>query len=226
MGQEAMIDENGAETPEVVNVDTDTTEPEASTEQATEATEKDVEGIEAAPMVKSERPPEIIMEREHLNALWDVAGKLADTDFVPERFRGKREQCFAAILQGRALGLDVMTSLREVWMSPQGSPELSAEVQAGLVRKRGHRIEGTSDGTKAKLTGTRKDTGEEMTITFTLDDAVAQGLVELKDGKPYARSKSGKPLPWERHTEAMLWHRATTTLVRRLFPDVLIGDTP
>ena len=58
-----------------------------------------------------------------------------------------------------------------------------------------------------------------------LEDAVKQGLVELKDGEPYSVSKDGKPMPWMRHTEAMLWHRATTTLVRRLFPDVLIGDS-
>lgn len=216
MTQEAMINESHEdhpESPEVEVVDTETTEPETEAQRP-----------EVVPMVQSQRPPEIIAERERLNALWDVAGKLADTDFVPERFRGKREQCFAAILQGRALGLDVMTSLREVWISPQGSPELSAEVQAGLVRKAGHRVEGKSDKTKAELTGIRADTGEEMKIIFTLEDAVGQGLVEIKDGKPYARSQKGKPLPWERHTEAMLWHRATTTLVRRLFPDVLIGE--
>jgi hypothetical protein len=159
-----------------------------------------------------------------LNALWNVARKVCGTEFVPDRFRNKPEQTFAAILQGRALGVDAMTSLREIWVSPQGSPELGAELQAGLVRKAGHKITGESTNESATLTGERRDTGETMTVTFTLEDAESQGLVQIKDGKPYARSQKGHPLPWERHTAAMLWHRAMTTLVRRLFPDVLIGD--
>jgi hypothetical protein len=161
---------------------------------------------------------------DELNALWNVARKVCGTEFVPDRFRNKPEQTFAAILQGRALGVDAMTSLREIWVSPQGSPELGAELQAGLVRKAGHKISGESTNEGATLTGERADTGEVMTVAFSLEDAAAQGLVEIKDGKPYARSKNGNPLPWERHTAAMLWHRAMTTLVRRLFPDVLIGD--
>jgi hypothetical protein len=160
---------------------------------------------------------------DELNALWNVARKVCGTEFVPDRFRNKPEQTFAAILQGRALGVDAMTSLREIWVSPQGSPELGAELQAGLVRKAGHKITGESTNEGATLTGERRDTGETMTVTFTLEDAEAQGLVQIKDGKPYARSQKGQPMPWERFTAAMLWHRAMTTLVQRLFPDVMIG---
>jgi hypothetical protein len=186
---------------------------------------------EAKPVPAMYEPgqPEIVRQgasgaSDELNALWNLARKVCSTEFVPDRFRNKPEQTFAAIVQGRALGVDAMTSLREIWVSPQGSPELSAELQAGLVRKAGHKITGESTNEGATLTGERKDTGETMTVTFTLEDAEAQGLVQIKDGKPHARSKSGAPLPWERHTAAMLWHRAMTTLVRRLFPDVMIGD--
>lgn len=180
-------------------------------------------GRDAVAVVRSERPMEISLEAEEMNLLWNLARRVSETDFVPKPYRGRPEQTFAAIIQGRALGVDAMTALREIWISPNGSPEMSAELQAGLVRRAGHIIEGFSTRLRAEVTGKRVDTGEEMKVTFTLDDAVEQGLVELKDGKPYARSKDDKPMPWERFTEAMLWHRATTTLVRRLFPDVLIG---
>ena len=161
---------------------------------------------------------------DDLNTLWNVARQVARTDFVPERLRGKEDKVFATMLQGRALGVDPMTALREIWISPQGSPELSAELQAALVRKAGHKVTGEASREGATLTGVRGDTNEEMTVTFTLEDAAEQGLVEIKDGKPYARSANGKPLPWERFTEQMLWHRAMTTLVRRLFSDVMVGD--
>ena len=182
------------------------------------------EQAEKPPVVRSHSTPEAARRSEDLNALWKLAEQVSKTEFVPDRFRGKAPQCFAAIVQGRALGVDAMTSLREIWISPDGSPSLSAELQAGLVRKAGHKIAGESTKEGATLTGERSDTGETMTVTFTLEDAEGQGLVQLKDGKPYARSQKGHPLPWERYTEAMLWHRAMTTLVRRLFPDVLIGE--
>lgn len=179
---------------------------------------------EKTPVVRSHSTPEAAKRSEDLNALWKLAEQVSKTEFVPSRFQGKAPQCFAAIIQGRALGVDAMTALREIWISPDGSPSLSAELQAGLVRKAGHKISGESTKDGATLTGVRADTDEEMTVTFTLEDAESQGLVQIRDGKPYARSKNGNPLPWERYTEAMLWHRAMTTLVRRLFPDVLIGE--
>jgi hypothetical protein len=200
MPETPQIAEDAPETAEIVSVDID---------------------AQKAENLPQEVPSEASLE---LNALWNVAEKVAKTEFVPDKLRGKRDKVFATILQGRALGIDPMTALREIWISPQGSPELGAELQAALVRKAGHRITGESTGTEATITGLRGDTGEEMTVTFTLEDAESQGLVKIKDGKPYARSSNNYPLPWERHTESMLWHRAVTKLVKRLFPDVLVGD--
>ena len=77
---------------------------------------------------------------------------------------------------------------------------------------------------KATVVGKRNDNGDTITVEFTLEDAEAQGLVQIKDGQPYARSKNGRPMPWERFTASMLWHRAVTTLVRRLFPECLVGE--
>lgn len=180
-----------------------------------------VETTEIRP--KTYTSPELAETADDFNMLWKMAGHIAGTEFVPAGLRGSPAKVFAAMLTARGLGVDPMTGLREIGVI-DGKPNMSAEFQRGLVLRAGHTISGTADSEKAEVTGRRADTKEEMTITYTLEDAVQAGHVELKDGKPYARSQKGKVMPWERHTEAMLYARATTLLVRRLFPDVLIGE--
>jgi hypothetical protein len=129
----------------------------------------------------------------------------------------------AAVLQGRALGVDAMTSLREITVIG-GRPYLSAALQLGLVRKAGHQVSGEATPERATVTGRRADTGEEITFVYALADAVSEGLVDLdKEGRPTKRSQDGRPLPWESYTQSMLWARAVTRLVDRLFSDCTIG---
>jgi hypothetical protein len=162
-------------------------------------------------------------EADEIAILKRVAYELASTDFVAQGIRGRKEMVFAAVLQGRALGVDPITSLREISLIG-GKPYLSATLQHALVRRAGHSITGTSDAKQAVVEGQRSDTNEKATVTYTLEQAIDEGLVEVDaEGKPRARSREGKPLPWERFTEQMLWHRAVTRLVNRLFPEVVVG---
>ena len=78
-----------------------------------------------------------------------------------------------------------------------------------LVRRKGHQVLGKSDPDGAIVTGRRGDTGEEMTVTFTVDDAKRAGLT----------SKKGNV--WSHYPQDMLYWRAISRLCRRLFTDCL-----
>lgn len=56
------------------------------------------------------------------------------------------------------------------------------------------------------MKGTRRDNGDEMTITFTKDMATRAGLAHKRN--------------WQQYPEAMLWARAVSMLARMLFADV------
>ena len=163
-----------------------------------------------------------------MRELWIVAERVASTEFVPKGLRGKPDKVFAAVLAGREIGLAPMASLKHVSII-EGNPNLSAEATLALIRKAGHKVDGEATDQHAEITGTRIDTGESMTITVTLDDALAAGWIdriEEVDGarKAIARSKErGLPKAWEHHTAAMLWARAVTKLRTRLFPDTTMG---
>jgi hypothetical protein len=154
---------------------------------------------------------------------WQLAQRIARTEFVPAALRGKPESVLAAILFGRELGIGPMQSLQAIHVI-EGRPGASPELMRALVARAGHRIDLESAGDEAvTLRGERADTGATATVTWSLADAERAGLIQIKDGRPWARSSSGKRLPWEQYPRAMLTARATAELCRVLFPDVISG---
>ena len=163
-------------------------------------------------------------ELDLLRARYKLAESISKTEFVPPGLRGKPAAILACFMKGRELGLGPMASLEHVAII-DGRPNLSAEVQVALARKAGHQIEGQSTPTEATITGTRGDTGETITVTWTLQTALDAGLIDkIEDGRPVKKSSSGKALPWERYPQSMLWARAATQLCGMLFSDALVGD--
>lgn len=163
------------------------------------------------------------------------ARSLASSALIPKAFRsgrggddGFREttaNVLLAVELGNTLGLSPLQALCQVNVV-EGKPGLGAEGQLAQVLKAGHDMyvdEERSDRTKATVVAQRTGSDRVHTITYTLDDAVAAGLVRIVDGKPYARSQSGKALPWETSTPDMLVWRAVTRACKRVFPDVTGG---
>ena len=144
-----------------------------------------------------------------LPAVGDLAGKVAQTEFVPEAMRGKPAVVAAAILYGRELGLEPMTSLRSVNII-KGRPALSAEAMRAMVLAAGHDIR-FQEMTAARcvIVGRRKGQDESTTVTFTMDDAKKMGV---GGGQQYAK------MPRQ-----MLAARATSELCRLIFADVIGG---
>jgi hypothetical protein len=123
--------------------------------------------------------------------------------------RGKPAVVAAAILYGRELGLEPMTSLRSVNII-KGRPALTAEAMRAMVLAAGHDIR-FQEMTSARcvIVGRRKGQDETTTVTFTMDDAKKMGV---GGGQQYAK------MPRQ-----MLAARATSELCRLIFADVIGG---
>lgn len=133
---------------------------------------------------------------------------IASSDIVPSHLRGKPQQIIAAIIKGRALGLDDMHAL-EAMHFINGKACMTTQTMSLLARRAGHSISGEVTETSATVKGKRADTGDTMSVTFTMEDAKRADL-------------AGKDV-WKKYPQSMLMARATSQLCRWLFPDVLAG---
>lgn len=143
-------------------------------------------------------------DRGSLSDTMEVVRAIANTDFVPKTIRGNQATILACVLYGREIGLGPMESLSEVHMI-DGRPSLSAKAKVKRARQIGHDIWGDVAGGIATVSGKRGDTGREMTVTFSMDDARKANLT-AKDN-------------WKKYEEDMLWARAVSRLCRRLFTE-------
>ena len=148
------------------------------------------------------------MSDNEIDSLGRLCAAISKTEFVPKPFRDKPEHCLAAILYGRALGLDGMVALREVHVI-EGRPGLSGVAILGRIRSAGHSVTFDEGAEQCIAHGVRADNGDEHTTVWTLEDAKRAGL-------------GGKD-NWQKYPRAMLRARATTELARALFPDVFSG---
>jgi hypothetical protein len=138
-----------------------------------------------------------------------IAKTIARTSFVPASLRGKPESVVAAILVGRELGIGPMEALKQVHII-DGRPALAAELMLALMRRGGVKIVETEETPeRASITAERGDTGERMTVTWTVADAEAAGITR-KDN-------------WRKYPADMLWARCVGRLARRLAPDLVAG---
>lgn len=133
---------------------------------------------------------------------------IANTNFVPQVYRGKPDEIMACVLTARELGIGPMQALKHINMV-QGRPTLSAELMVALVRRAGHSISGSATDQKAIVTGRRRDSGDEITVEWTVEMARKAKLLPKEN--------------WQAYTQSMLWARAVSQLCRMLFADCLGG---
>lgn len=138
---------------------------------------------------------------------WTTLTTIASTDFVPKTLRGNPAACLAAIYTGRELGIGPMEALQKIDVI-DGRPSLSSELLVAMVRRAGGSITITEEHPGQSITvHGRHPAGDEMSVTFTIDDARTAGLVDKSN--------------WKKYADDMLWARAVSRLCRRLFPDVI-----
>lgn len=155
--------------------------------------------------------------------VWRFCEKLADTPLLPDAYRRQPASVLWAMEYGRALGLDVVTTISTIHVI-KGKPSQSADLMLSRTRAAGHRVRVQPGDGECTVSIFRADDPEfENRITWTYDDAVRAGLCTMRDTGPYSRSSKGEPQSWEKYPRAMLRARAISECVRMACPEVLHG---
>lgn len=119
---------------------------------------------------------------------------------------GGYEGIFAIAMYAREMGLPIMTSLFGGMQNIQGKITIAPQLMNSMIRKAGHTLDIQSSDIKCTIKGTRKDTGESNTVSFSIEDAKKAGIYKNA---------------WEKYPSDMCFARALSRLARRLFPDVI-----
>lgn len=115
------------------------------------------------------------------------------------------------MLMAREIGISPMNAISGMIHVIQGKVEVSSKGMLYLIRKNGHKLSlKLLNDSKCVLEGERKDTGEKMEASFTIEEARNSGLI-----KPNSA--------WTKCPQDMLYWRALSRLARRLFTDCIGG---
>lgn len=154
---------------------------------------------------------------------WRFSEALAGASLLPQEYRNNASSVLWAMEYGRALGLDVVTTITTIHVI-KGKPTQSADLMLSRTREAGHKVRIRQEPGQCTVSIWRSDDPDfENTITWTYDDAVTAGLCEIRDGRTYARSQKNEKQNWEKYPRAMLRARAISECVRSACPEVLHG---
>lgn len=147
--------------------------------------------------------------------LWRVAKAFSMSGMVPAHFQGKPESCMVALMYAQQLGEHPMVMFQEVTVI-NGRPGTSARFAISRANKSGllqgpitWKSKGTGDALEVTASATLAGTGEVITATVSMKEAVADG---------WTRNSKYKSIP-----EQMLRWRAATRLINLYMPEVLFG---
>lgn len=122
---------------------------------------------------------------------------------------GDKNAIMMVMLIARELGVPPMTAINRGIVPIQGNLEISARLLTALIRRAGHRLNIVESTDQiCVIEGVRKDTGEKLKTSYSVEDAKKAGLV---------RSGGG----WVRNPRDMCFARAASRLARQLFSDVI-----
>lgn len=142
----------------------------------------------------------------------ELAKTLAQSDLIPNHYRGKPANIMAVMIKGRELGLSVMQALTEMHII-NGKVCSSAALKMGLCVKERRTcvyfrlVESTT--TKAVYETQRVNSPEPERIKWDIDDARRANLLN-KD-------------TWKQHPAAMLRARCASALATAVYPDLVQG---
>lgn len=141
-----------------------------------------------------------------------IAHTLAQSNLVPEAYRGRPNDCFVAINMGRELGMGEFQAIQSIAVI-DGKPCLYGDGLIGVVRASSKcewiEEEVSSDGKTATCRTQRKGDRSPIERSYTMADAMLAGI----DSKPN----------WRKHPKRMLQMRARAYCLRDAYPDILKG---
>jgi 5'-3' exonuclease len=163
------------------------------------------------------------LEPNRVEGAWKIATKLFDARIF--QFTNV-EQCFAAILLGRSLGLGVMTSCRNMHMI-KGKLTLSVDLLVGLVKKSPlceYFICLETTKQLATCETKRRGNPKPTRLTYDLEDAIEARLLPRDAANPRA-PKSGDlgDSTWAKFLRPMLRHGCERELARMEYQDLTAG---
>lgn len=138
-----------------------------------------------------------------------LGAALAKTSFVPAQFRGKPEECAAAILFGDELGMSPMQALQAIYVV-SGRVGMYAEAMVAIVQAAGHEVVTVAKSdSKVTVRGRRRGSETWIEETWTTERARRAG---------YTTNKK-----YETDPQAMLYARAASVVCRQIAADALAG---
>lgn len=166
---------------------------------------------------------------DDINVMMATAKFLQGSLMMPEHLRDDPASMFAVMLKARALNLPMSTAFDHVYVV-DGRTGMSGVLMQSLILRAGYGLFQVDESdTHATVRAERPGIGANQEgyayVTFTIEDAVAAGLVTIDEqGKVRSRSKDTKKAkPWELWTKDMLYWRALARAARRYFTDALSG---
>jgi|SRR5690625_684521 len=141
----------------------------------------------------------------------DYSKVVAQSDLLPQAYRGKPANVLLAIGLGASMGLSQAESLYRIDVI-QGTPTASAELIASNVRRAGHKLRVRIDDRAQSATATiirADDPDYEHTVTRDMDWAKGMGLA-TKDN-------------YKKQATTMLQWRAISAVARLACPEALYG---
>lgn len=152
---------------------------------------------------------DLVRFAEEASQVHGIAKALSGTSFVPKAMQGRPDEITGAILFGRELGLDPMTSLQTVHVI-EGRPTLTANAMRGLATAAGVRFR-LINQSDTRVTMAAKAPGDEQwtEVDWPIDRAKKMGLTNKSN--------------WQRMPQSMLIARATSELCRMVAANVMIG---
>ena len=141
-----------------------------------------------------------------------IAHTLANSNLVPDAYRGRPNDCFVAINMGAELGLEPFQAIQSIAVI-DGKPCLYGDGLIGVVRASSKcewiEEEISPDGKTAICRTQRKGDRNPIERSYSMSDAMLAGI----DSK----------FNWKKHPKRMLQMRARSYCLRDAYPDLLKG---
>lgn len=141
-----------------------------------------------------------------------IAHTLANSNLVPDAYRGRPNDCFVAINMGAELGMEPFQAIQSIAVI-DGKPSIYGDGLIGLVRGSGKaeyiKEWYSEDGLTAHCETLRKGEAHPVTAEYSMSDAMLAGIDTRKN--------------WKKHPKRMLQMRARAYCLRDAYADVLKG---
>lgn len=153
-----------------------------------------------------------IIAPKSLDEARSLSTTISKASLLPDALRGKEADVLMTIMTGAELGLGPMQSIRSIDVI-KGKPTLKAEAMVALVRRRRDVCEylvlRKSDATSCVMETKRVGDPVPTTLSFSIDDAKAAGLLSNDN--------------WKRFPAAMLRARCGSAICKAVYSDLTLG---